>query len=67
MPNIDLIDTFGDELTSIRRDIHAHPEIGFEEKRTSDLVAEKLKGWGVEVHRGIGRNRHRWGGERPKG
>jgi amidohydrolase len=54
MPNIDLIDSFADELTSIRRDIHAHPEIGFEETRTSALVAEKLKGWGVEVHRGIG-------------
>ena len=54
MPNIDLIDSFADELTAVRRDIHAHPEIGFEEKRTSDLVAEKLKGWGVEVHRGIG-------------
>ncbi|MBV9753982.1 MAG: amidohydrolase [Hyphomicrobiales bacterium] len=54
MPNIDLIDRFADELTAIRRDIHAHPEIGFEEKRTSDLIAEKLKGWGVEVHRGIG-------------
>jgi amidohydrolase len=54
MPTIDLIDSFADELTSIRRDIHAHPEIGFEEKRTSDLLAEKLKGWGIEVHRGIG-------------
>jgi amidohydrolase len=54
MPTIDLIESFADELTSIRRDIHAHPEIGFEEKRTSDLVAEKLKAWGIEVHRGIG-------------
>jgi hippurate hydrolase len=54
MPTIDLIESFADELTSIRRDIHAHPEIGFEEKRTSELVAEKLKAWGIEVHRGIG-------------
>jgi amidohydrolase len=54
MPNLDLIDSFSDELTTIRRDIHAHPEIGFEEKRTSDLVAEKLRTWGIEVHRGIG-------------
>ena len=54
MPTIDLIESFADELTSIRRDIHAHPEIGFEEKRTSDLVAEKLKAWGIEVHRGVG-------------
>ncbi|MGC1579707.1 MAG: M20 aminoacylase family protein [Beijerinckiaceae bacterium] len=54
MPTIDLIESFANELTSIRRDIHAHPEIGFEEKRTSDLVAEKLKAWGIEVHRGVG-------------
>lgn len=54
MPNIPLIDSYADELTAIRRDIHAHPEIGFEEKRTSALVADKLASWGVEVHRGIG-------------
>ena len=44
-----------DDLTEWRRDIHAHPELGFEEKRTSDLVAEKLADFGIEVHRGIGR------------
>src|SRR5260370_5125651 len=38
-----------------RRDIHAHPELGFEEHRTSDLVAQKLAEFGYEVHRGIGR------------
>jgi hippurate hydrolase len=54
MPNIDRIDGFADELTAIRRDLHAHPEIGFEEVRTSGIVAEKLKGWGIEVHRGLG-------------
>lgn len=54
MPTIDLIETFADELTAIRRDFHAHPEIGFEEHRTSGIVADKLKQWGVEVHRGIG-------------
>jgi len=43
------------EMTAWRRDIHAHPELGFEEQRTSDLVAEKLKAFGCEVHRGIGR------------
>src|SRR3954451_25094680 len=55
MPNIDRIDNFADELTAIRRDLHAHPEIGFEEVRTSGIVAEKLKAWGIEVHRGLGR------------
>src|ERR1700733_749500 len=54
MPTIDRIESFADELTAIRRDLHAHPEIGFEEVRTSGIVAEKLAQWGVEVHRGIG-------------
>ena len=54
MPTIDHIENFADELTAIRRDLHAHPEIGFEEVRTSGIVADKLKQWGVEVHRGIG-------------
>jgi len=43
------------ELTGWRRDLHAHPEAGFEEQRTSNLVAERLAAWGLEVHRGIGR------------
>jgi hippurate hydrolase len=43
------------EMTAWRRDIHANPELGFEEQRTSDLVAEKLKAFGCEVHRGIGK------------
>jgi hippurate hydrolase len=43
-------------LTHLRRDLHAHPELGFEEHRTSALIAEKLKSFGVdEVHTGIGR------------
>jgi hippurate hydrolase len=42
-----------DELTEIRRDIHAHPELGFEEERTADIVAAKLKEYGCEVHRGL--------------
>ena len=54
MPTIALIETYADELTALRRDFHAHPEIGFEEHRTSAIVAEKLAQWGVEVHRGIG-------------
>src|SRR3954447_21623067 len=55
MPLIERIAAFHDELTSWRRDIHAHPELGFEEQRTSDLVADKLTRWGIEVHRGIGK------------
>jgi hippurate hydrolase len=42
-------------LTAIRRDLHAHPELGFEEHRTAALVAERLHQWGIEVHTGIGR------------
>ncbi|WP_315704985.1 MULTISPECIES: M20 aminoacylase family protein [unclassified Bradyrhizobium] len=54
MPLIDRIEGYADELTAIRRDLHAHPEIGFEETRTSGIVAEKLAQWGIEVHRGLG-------------
>ncbi|WP_407151762.1 M20 aminoacylase family protein [Bradyrhizobium sp. ORS 86] len=54
MPTIERIDSFADELTAIRRDLHAHPEIGFEEVRTSGIVADKLQSWGIEVHRGLG-------------
>ena len=43
------------EMTAWRRDIHAHPELGFEERRTSDFVAAQLNSFGVEVHRGIGK------------
>jgi hippurate hydrolase len=42
-----------DLITALRRDIHAHPELGFEEQRTSDLVAGRLAAWGIEVHRGL--------------
>jgi amidohydrolase len=41
------------ELTQIRHDIHAHPELGFEEERTAEIVAAKLKEYGCEVHRGL--------------
>ena len=40
-------------LTAIRRDIHRHPETAFEEERTSQIVADKLTSWGLEVHRGL--------------
>jgi amidohydrolase len=46
---------FADDLTAIRRDLHANPEIGFEEVRTAAIVADKLTAWGVEVHTNIGR------------
>lgn len=42
------------EMTAWRRDLHAHPEFGFEEKRTSAFVAEKLREFGLEVAEGIG-------------
>ena len=41
------------ELTAIRRDIHRHPETAFEERRTAQIVADKLQSWGIEVHRGL--------------
>src|SRR5262249_34192191 len=55
MPVLAPIEAYADELTAIRRDLHAHPEIGFEEVRTSGIVAEKLQSWGIETHRGIGK------------
>lgn len=41
-------------MIALRRDLHAHPELGFEEVRTSAIVAEKLEEAGIEVHRGLG-------------
>ncbi len=48
------LDQMHAEMTEWRRDFHAHPEIGFEEARTSEIVAQKLAEWGIEVHRGLG-------------
>jgi hippurate hydrolase len=43
-----------DEMIALRHEIHAHPELGFEEFVTGDLVAARLADWGYEVHRGLG-------------
>ncbi len=53
MPIVNRIAEFHDDLIQWRRDIHAHPETAFEEIRTSDIVAEKLAEFGIEVHRGL--------------
>lgn len=55
MSLIDEIVFMAPELISWRRDIHAHPELGFEENRTADFVASKLEEFGIEVYRGIGK------------
>jgi hippurate hydrolase len=55
MPIVDRIAALQDQMTAWRRDIHAHPELGFEEHRTARVVASKLEEFGIEVHRGIGR------------
>jgi hippurate hydrolase len=54
-PLLDELAPYKDDLIRIRRDIHAHPETSFEEKRTAALVAETLRGWGIEVTEGVGR------------
>ncbi|SFB10974.1 hippurate hydrolase [Poseidonocella pacifica] len=55
MTVIPQIDSFADDLTEIRHDLHAHPELGFEETRTAGIVAKKLQAYGLdEVHEGIG-------------
>jgi hippurate hydrolase len=51
---IDRIVQFRAEIQAIRRDLHAHPELAYEEHRTSDKVAQLLDGWGIDVHRGLG-------------
>src|SRR5690349_9296303 len=55
MKPIDRINSYHADLTARRRDVHAHPELGFEESRTSDIVARELEALGIEVHRGVGK------------
>lgn len=54
MKLIDPILEFQSEMRQIRRDIHAHPELCFEERRTAELVAQKLSDWGIPIIRGMG-------------
>ena len=54
MPGVPDIEASRSELQRWRRDIHAHPELGFQEQRTADFVAEKLREFGLAVHTGIG-------------
>ena len=50
----DKIQSYHPELTAIRRDLHANPELGLEVHRTADIVARQLEAWGIEVHREVG-------------
>lgn len=47
------LDSSMQEMIELRHRIHAHPELGYQEFMTSDLVAERLTAWGYEVHRGL--------------
>ena len=53
MKLLDPILAWHDDIARIRQDLHAHPELAYEEFRTSNLVATRLEEWGVEVHRGL--------------
>lgn len=53
MPVHNRIADFAADMAAWRQDFHAHPELGFEEERTSAIVADKLQSWGIEVHRGL--------------
>ena len=55
MKLLDSIVTEAASIVAVRRDIHAHPELCFEEVRTADVVAGKLTEWGIPVHRGLGK------------
>ncbi len=52
-PILDALKAYEPELIAIRRDIHRHPETAFEETRTAGIVADKLRGWGIDVAEGL--------------
>ena len=54
MKLIDALVSAAPTIASIRRDLHAHPELCFHEQRTADVVATQLMQWGIPVHRGMG-------------
>jgi amidohydrolase len=54
MKVIDSILTQAASIAAVRRDIHAHPELCFQEVRTADVVAQQLTSWGIPIHRGLG-------------
>lgn len=55
MKLIDSILADASGIATLRRDIHAHPELCFEEERTADVIARALTEWGIPVHRGLGK------------
>jgi len=52
---VEYVRRWADDFTAIRRDLHAHPELGFEEHRTARLVCDQLTAFGIEHHAGIGK------------
>ncbi|MEP6965879.1 MAG: M20 aminoacylase family protein [Polaromonas sp.] len=54
MKLIDSLASAAAEIALVRRDLHAHPELCFQEVRTADVVAQQLTAWGIPIHRGMG-------------
>ncbi|WP_156293101.1 M20 aminoacylase family protein [Serratia oryzae] len=52
--NLDIFKEYAAESQALRQHIHQHPELGYKEQQTADLVAEKLAAWGYQVTRGLG-------------